>query len=50
MLRHAIRTGALGAETGFSVLVQNDEASAKLVRLKAVSGPGDETIMLPDED
>jgi hypothetical protein len=58
MLRFAIRGSNDGArELRFAVHVRNDnrERTPPLVRLKAVSGPGDDgepciTVMLPKED
>ena len=56
MLRCAIGRSS-GAEVRFGVHVRNDnrDRTPPLVRLKAVSGPGDDgepviTVMLPDED
>jgi len=56
MLRHAVRQLRREESTIFyTVLVRNDEAEAKPVRLKAVCGPDDDaapciTVMFPDED
>ena len=57
VLACAARRGGGGPEVRFGVHVRNDnrERTPPLVRLKAVSGPGDQgepviTVMLPDED
>lgn len=51
----AIRRGAAGDTILFNVYVRNDNRQPRLVRLKALCGPGDDaepviTILLPDED
>jgi hypothetical protein len=57
MLHCTIRRSANGCVVDFGVHVRNDnrEGTPPLVRLKAVSGPGDQgepvvTVMVPDED
>ena len=61
MLHVAIKRGANSKDGDgqnpllYSLLVRNDNGSAKLVQLKALCGPGDDaepviTIMMPDED
>ena len=55
MLRCAIARSSGGPVLPFRLYVRNDNHKPRLVRLKAVCGPGDDTeptitVMRPDED